>query len=309
MKPSLERTERPDAGVRRVIRDVIRRRLQRGTESGTEEHVHGLRTVIKRVRAYLRLLRDNIDESWYRRTDSNLRDAARELSKTRDMAVLRETVDYLAKEASAAGASDALVLFRSTLSDGDPDNRVRTAVRGAEDALRAAVESLEGQQLEATDWSLLKSGLRRTYRRARRSMRRWTRSDSLDDAHRWRKHGKYLMFQIQLLQKAWPERLPALRRKLVRLETCLGTAHDLSMLEMAVTRAVADGKMSGDQAQLVIDEIGRGRSSNIRRAKKMGRKIFARRPREFVNVIGRRWQRWTRCKDAGTMPCVMEYPP
>jgi len=134
---------------------------------------------------------------------------------------------------------------------------------------------------------------------ARRSMRRWMRSESPDDAHRWRKHSKYLMFQIQLLQKAWPGGLPSLRKKLVRIETCLGTAHDLVMLEMAVTRAAADGEISGDQAQLVIDEIERCRSSNIRRAKKTGRKIFADRPREFVNVIGGRWQRWIRCNDAG----------
>src|SRR5687767_3360844 len=62
-----------------------------------EENTREIRTTIKRVRALLLLMRPALTERSYRRETGRLRNAARRVALSRDLAIARKTVIALAK--------------------------------------------------------------------------------------------------------------------------------------------------------------------------------------------------------------------
>lgn len=298
MKPSLKRSERPGLGVHRVVGDLIGEAVAgEGPEDGVE-HVHGLRTTIKRLRAYLQLVRSNLEDAYYLERNAALRDSAQGLAHFRDRAVILQTADDLLEGARKPGLREALQAMRSFLDGvlpaGGGADTVRRAAQDAEATLQAMAASFEGQALEASGWQVLQGGLRRTYRKARRLMRRWHESGLIADAHEWRKFSKYLMFQIQLVEKAWPDQLRKLRKRLSRLETYLGKAHDLDMLEAAFMAMAPECDMDTDACRMVRNAMARRRKFLVRQAGKLGGRIFDDPPKDFVDEIRKRWRRWNR---------------
>ena len=64
--------------------------------------------------------------------------------------------------------------------------------------------------------------------------------------HRWRKSAKYLRYQIEALEPAWPEVLGALAAAADRLAETLGDEHDCAVLGEAVA---ADPGLLPDEAE------------------------------------------------------------
>src|SRR5262245_33757880 len=98
-----------------------------------EQSVHDARKSFKRLRAVLRLSRDELDDETRRRENEGFRDAVRELSGARDARVLVETLDKLDSEAFG-GLRAALVADHEcaiNAADGPDEAAVRTAVQDA----------------------------------------------------------------------------------------------------------------------------------------------------------------------------------
>ncbi len=298
VKPSLKRSELPGAGVHRVVGGLIGQALGEEGDGEGPEHVHGLRTTIKRLRAYLQLVRSNLEEGYYFARNAALRESAQGLAHFRDRAVILQTADELLGGAKKPELRVALAEMREflnrTLPEAGAAETIGRAAQEAEATLVAMGASFEGQALEASGWKLLQGGLRRTYRKARRLMRRWRESGRIEDAHEWRKFSKYLMFQIQLVEKAWPDHLRKVRRRLGRLETYLGKANDLDMLEEAFLAMAPECDMDTDACREVRNAIARRRRFLIRQAGKLGDKVFDGQPKDFVDAIRKRWRRWNR---------------
>src|SRR5919108_2255386 len=87
----------PD-GLRRIARGRIDHALDelRGkTDSTPVEAVHEARKDMKKLRALLRLARDELGKDTFSRENACFRDAARELAGTRDSDVMLETLGAL----------------------------------------------------------------------------------------------------------------------------------------------------------------------------------------------------------------------
>lgn len=281
--------------MRRIVADVVRGTLAR--QSDPEEHVHELRTSIKRVRAYLRLLEDGIGESWYRRADTDLKEAARGLATTRDRTVIWRTIDQMIAGARDAASKDALETFRLAMEWASAAENGDAAVRAigtAEHALAETAGSFAVQAVHAEQGSVLEAGLKRTYKRARRSMGRWLKSGAVEHAHGWRKYAKYLMFQVHFLRTAWPRRLGPLGKRLSAIEASLGAANDLAILEKFLAEDGSVREIGEDYMRCALDAIARRRRALIRRAEKRGGKVFEDRPGRFARAVTGKWRRWTR---------------
>lgn len=103
MRMALKQGEPAMRGARRVVIDHIERAihtLQQHTLA--DEPLHEARKQMKRTRAGLRLLRDALGETAYRRLNRSARDPARPLTPIRDAKVLR---DALANVLQRAGKS------------------------------------------------------------------------------------------------------------------------------------------------------------------------------------------------------------
>src|SRR5262245_24048449 len=68
-----------------------------------DEQVHDARKTLKKARATLRLMRDELGKSVYARENGALRDAARPLGSVRDARVLPQTLEELVARYGRAG--------------------------------------------------------------------------------------------------------------------------------------------------------------------------------------------------------------
>ncbi|MFQ5486316.1 MAG: CHAD domain-containing protein, partial [Desulfobacterales bacterium] len=84
-------------GIRRIALGRIDKALSQLTNPGFNRDlaVHEARKTCKRLRAVLRLIRDEVRTSYYRQENVRFRDASRLLAPARDSAVMVETLDAL----------------------------------------------------------------------------------------------------------------------------------------------------------------------------------------------------------------------
>src|SRR5215469_2034221 len=169
-----ELTERK--GAARQARSILRRQLRKGLEKldgsheANDEDIHDARKRIKQARATLRLLREALSRSDYRREDRTLQAAAHPLSLARDAKVLVEAFDQLladhrrARQLSGAqGFRRALVQQRTRARESVLSDEVRRARRG----LRRARACAKDWPLAHKGWTRLARGATRLYAQGR----------------------------------------------------------------------------------------------------------------------------------------------
>jgi CHAD domain-containing protein len=287
----------PD-GIRRVARGRLAQahdRLDGARGRKLAEAVHGARKDLKRLRAALRLSRDAIGEETYERENTAFRMAGRRLSGARDAEVLVATLDALTAHFAdelAPGIADGL---RARLQ-GERD-RAQAALRDDDTLVARTVDELDEARTRTAAWTLtgdgfaaLEPGLRRIYRRGRRSLRAAEREPTDEHLHEARKRAKDLWHATQLLRPAAPKKLKRLSRRAHRLADLLGDDHDLAVLRERIRsnpQCFADE--SSQRALLAV--LDRRRHDLQRRAFVLGAEIYAQKPKRLVKALRRGWRK------------------
>src|SRR5215213_4499072 len=113
----LRRGERVPGGIRRIACGQLETAIER-LEGRTDEQlgtaVHETRKSLKRLRATVRLARDELGDEVYRRENGAFREAGRRLAGARDSRVLLETLDALT-DSYLDGLPGRFRRFRRTL--------------------------------------------------------------------------------------------------------------------------------------------------------------------------------------------------
>ena len=198
--------------------------------------IHEARKAFRRVRALLRLVRDEIGYPVYRAENVALRDLGRLIGGSRDATVLVETViglETLYGDVLQPGAFDTLrgnllardKLIRRRVSAGRVDE-VLVGLHAARDRFA----SWPARTALADDYATIARGLRRVYRRGRNRMADAYEENTAEAFHIWRKRVRYLRFQMTLLQRMWPEVQRSIVSDLAFLAEALGAEHDLAEL-------------------------------------------------------------------------------
>jgi len=283
--------DQPAAEVKRVARERVQSTLSHLREPGREnrgEAIHDARKDLKKMRAVLRLVRDDLGKKTFRSENHRYRDAARLLSQSRDADVLLETVESLARD-YPAGAPPLDDLLRDLSNERDVQFG---SGEEAEERLAQAAKTIEeggglieGWTLEAADWALFERGLRRTYRDGSRATRAAEADPSAEALHEWRKRVKDLWYQLRLLRNAWGANLKAQAGETGRLADLLGDHNDLSILLDELGGRAADGRDFSVLAELAEDR----QAELLDEAIPLGHRIYAESPGEFVKRIGAYW--------------------
>jgi CHAD domain-containing protein len=243
-----------------------------------ERSVHDARKSFKRLRAVLRLSRDQLGDETRRRENEVFRDAGRELSGARDARVLVETLDKLDGEAFG-GLRAALVADheRATNAADRPDEAaVRTAVDGA----RGRVETWP---LNGDGTGALASGLARIQKRGRRAYKAAEKDPSTEHLHDLRKRTKDLWHAAQILRPAAPKRMKQLSNDAHDLSDLLGDDHDLATLSEAADRHSAT--LTPDERAQLDAVIADHRAQLQKKALRSARKLYATKPRKLAKTI------------------------
>jgi len=300
--PAIAREEALGSGIKRICQEYLDRACNALAHpaEGREVGIHTARKAIKRVRAMIRLTRDVVGEEAYRNENAVLRSAADGLAGARDRAVLVATLDRLREDHSASLPPGALAGLRERLAGGrevglgepaDGPGGVMdtlTTLRACHRRFAAWAPEGPGPGMVPDEFAAIAPGLRRVYRQGRNRMRDAFRGDDAAAFHLWRRSAKYLRYQVEALESAWPEALGALAGAADRLAETLGDEHDFAMLGAAVA---ADPQLVPDEAErrllaaLVAEEQDRLRAA----ARLLGELVYAGPPGAFVRRIGSYW--------------------
>src|SRR4051812_15935056 len=94
----LKAREPVNTGIKRIVSQELDKAHKALTKSNnTRKSVHSARVHFKKIRAVLRLVRDEVGKNIYRLENDCFRDAARPLTEVRDAKVQIDTLDKLAK--------------------------------------------------------------------------------------------------------------------------------------------------------------------------------------------------------------------
>jgi CHAD domain-containing protein len=227
----------------------------------SENKIHLLRTSIKRLRAIFRLIPFDPNSRQFKLQDHRLRDTGRLLSKHRDHTVLKKTLKECASSRKANEASEHLISTSQAPA-------VRSSIL---DKVYGDIHLFSGNLQKAISGKISSKRIRKrlfsSYRRVCKLKKKASRSDSLTLLHRWRKHVKYLMYQLETLHDMLSKKTSKLIKLLHSLEENLGYDHDLRTLE---THLLKIGKNSDNLQVVIRKKLKKLRTERI----KLSRKIF-----------------------------------
>jgi CHAD domain-containing protein len=285
--------ERVPDGMRRIAcgqLDMSIERLEGDTDEDPGTAVHETRKSLKRLRAIVRLVRDELGDEAYRSQNAAFRDAGRRLGGARDSQVLLETLGALTDRCPDQAPPERLERFKQTLvrQHGAAQRRLHqgVAVSEAEGELRQARARVAEWHFERQGLDALAPGFRRIYRRGRRAYRAARKEPSTENLHELRKRAKYLWYAAQIVRGAAPKKMKRISRRAHELSDLIGDDHDLALLaERAYERRdrFPDEAAASELASLVE----RRRSELQHEALDLARRLFSKKPRKIARPLER----------------------
>jgi len=268
--------------------DLSIERLEGHTDEDLGTAVHEARKSFKRLRATVRLARDELGDDAYRRENTAFRDAGRRLAGARDSQVLLEALDGLSERYPREAPWARFVGFRRTLEE-----QHATAQRRLQDGvdvaavlteLRRARARVPAWPLEREALDALAPGFKRIYRRGRGEYRRARREPGDENLHELRKRVKDLWYAARIVRPASPSRMKRLARDAHELSDLIGEEHDLAILEERVRERcdrLDDERMIGELTSL----IERRRDELQQEAISLGAQLFRKKPRKVARPL------------------------
>ena len=261
-------------GLQRVVKKELRSASERLTLDSSDVAIHEARKSIKKVRAVLQLLGDDLDAGNARK---HLRRASHLLSPLRDADAMLETTKTLRKDARATKAvttlTSRLEAEKSRLRDEADAGRVRRKAAAALDRVR---HDARDWRWKKADFPALADAMKRSYKRAVGAMEDARSDDNPERFHDWRKRVKTHWYGLRLLSA----RAPTLRQTIAdfkRLETALGDDHNLFVLHEQV------------QSSHLRSLTERRRRALQQQAMSIGRRMLAERPKVFAKRLHEVW--------------------
>lgn len=242
----------------------------------SDESVHAARKAIKKARAALRLLRGTLGEASYQHENAALRDAK---SMAEMFRALRERHVSRLRHAQALAVQldENLRARRRELS------RKPAALRACKGMLAACRARIARRHPGGSRQEVLE-GLRRIYRRGRRSLAASRRAGTPEALHEWRKQVKYLSNALKILDGGSSAGGAKLGGRAEELADILGEDHDLAELDRHVAaRGRADSVAHARQNLWAL--IARRRAKLQKRAYSLSAKIYARTPASFLVAV------------------------
>ena len=294
----LQNKESLSPGIKRILHSELDWAISSLKDSDHREGVHEARKSFKKVRAVLRLVRDEAGKKNYRYENVWYRDAGRQLSALRDATALIETLEVLKTKYKDEVDKEIFNSIRKNLknnrkkieedvlSNKDTLNRVTSLVEEGK-------ERIQNLNINKESFKAVKKSIARVYRRGYRAMRRAIENPSIDNLHLWRKRVKYLWYMVLLLRNIWPTIMDAMAVELNQLSKLLGTDHDLAVFEEAIDDNVVSFPDTTAKIKMK-SRISRYRNDLQNEIFLLGTKIYRTKPKAFVKNLEAYWKTWRR---------------
>jgi CHAD domain-containing protein len=299
MSFELKHKETVPQGIRRIACEQIEKALEviNGTKrGGSDEAVHEARKCFKQVRGALRLVRCELGDQEFRRENGTFRDAGRPLSQVRDAKVLVDTLDSLTEHFKPDLKPDSFKHLRDALVRRRREVRLQVlekerAMSKVAKAVKAAEKRVDRWNLRHKGWGAISEGLRLVYGQGRDSMQQALQDGSDEAYHEWRKRGKDLRYDLELLTRVWPEMFNPMAEQAHHLTDLLGEDHDLAVLKQIVEEEL-DESICGSERELLFGLVDQRRRDLQKEASELGQKLYEESDGDFVDRIHGYWKAW-----------------
>ncbi len=279
-------------GLRRLAREQLEGALremsqvQKGEEAAA---VHATRKHIKKARALLRLIRDQIGPEIFQEENHRLRDVAGAFSGSRDARVQLELLEKLrqgAEQKRTAFAGTRALLEKEIAAYADSFGPRR---KEAAATLQRVCDRLEGWPLDELEMAHLCCGLRHSYHRARKCLKCVREDATAENFHSWRKRVKDIWYQARILQCLNQPVICQLAQTAKTLGQQLGDLHDLAFFREWLETAP---EVPEDERSLLLGLICAGETETAMVALDLGARFFAEKPGAFERRLLRYAKAW-----------------
>jgi len=234
----LKNKESAGEDIKRIIIEQIDKasgHLEKDINEKFDESVHEIRKCIKRIRAAVRLIRDDTGKDLYRQENYFFRDINRNLSEIRSIAVIIETLNNI-------GSNDLNNDFKTLINHfSDLKDKIIYTLCAQEHRLTRVSGMLqEGKErtgllpVKENNIGILLGGFTRIFNQCLKCMLIAKNEPVTANLHEWRKKVKYLYYQVQILKPVLPDDFLIYESQLDNLSDYLGMDHDLAELEYSL---------------------------------------------------------------------------
>jgi CHAD domain-containing protein len=262
--------------------------------SASDRHggIHSARKCLKRLRALLTLIRPGLPDPVFDNLTDRLRTVALGLAPARDAHALIDAIDKLGTDNSSDAAVTPTQSLRAWLMkrrDAAERNLEGTAVSDALRTLSTLEPAVAGLAIYPDDFQVVADGVRRRYKAARQAFAEAFATGHDEDFHDWRKGVQHHWRHMQLLAPSWPAVLNARVEDSRALSQILGDDHDIALLSRLIsTPTMVFG--TPDDTESFLRRCRKRQKALRREAKARGERLFAERPRTFVEHIEEHWR-------------------
>lgn len=283
-------------GLKRIFREEIKSALKETRRSAQKrgEAVHEFRKHLKKLRAALRLVADEVGKDRHKQTDRNVRDIAKVVSDLRDAHVRLQTTIQLRGK---FGARSFRKIFRriEELLTLEVES-FSAAAAGWEKQVVRKLRTLEKQVsqwgLRSVSWKQICSAIATGYRRGQKRLAVALKDPTPDNFHRWRKEVKDLCYQLRLLAPLNRVVVEEIAGDAKTLGQLLGRQHDFTFLLSRLDKDRGEEELDGARAKL--EKLIRNRRKKLERdAAELGRRFYAEPAKAFakrISIFTRDWK-------------------
>src|SRR2546422_1325402 len=272
----------PD-GLKRVFCEQIESALKLCRHPAKQRGVtvHEVRKHLKKLRAALRLTKNEVGKNRWASEDRCLREIGRLVSDLRDAHVRLQTLIQLRDDADQQfpRIEELLSMERESFS---------AAFAGWQKQAIPQLERVEARllkwPLEDLTWKQICGAVAKIYKRGQRGLAKTIGDPEPESFHAWRKRVKDLWYQLRILQPLKRVVLTEMAHDAEVLGELLGREHDLDFLWVRLEKESGDETLRDELAQL--EKLIRKRGKRLRtNALELGRRFYAEPAKAFAKRI------------------------
>jgi CHAD domain-containing protein len=254
-----------------------------------DEAIHDIRVLLKKARASLKLIRNQLELEYAEKDIVSLREAARVMAQWRDNSVQRKTLKELKKEnpvvfAQLEGNEEIETILKKREASGEPAPEAAAGIEQISDLFKKTAYRVRFHSLDNLDPMVLLRELDKTYLRATDAFLTCRNNPKETKLHEFRKKSKDFMYQLYFFRPLNSDTVKSLENKLAELTGNLGKVNDLAQLVKALDYSYPNEDNSTAMNELVV-HIREKQDEYLHKVWPAASKIFN--PgRKLVNVLG-----------------------
>lgn len=264
-----------------------------GDQKDVHKSIHEIRKSIKRIRAVLRLIREEIGYSSYYRENVFYRNINRSTSDFRTYDVLVLTLEMLRSDLSKTIPGETFEPLIESVRE--QREKMLSGMLSADGVLHdlsenflQAKERISDLPIEHDNFEVFAGGLHRMYQQGRDYLSTARKNPEAHHLHDMRKRMKYLWHQIEILRPVYPGPLKAYADSLENITGNLGVYHDLDVLSEFLQKD--DTGLKERIQETLLDACEHKKAALLLKIWSRAGAAFSEKPRALVYRMGEYWK-------------------